>query len=171
MADYYTKFSLVLALKHPQHQQYAIELAAQAHAYRAEDQPVPDHFPAHLAEFLEAWSFETELEQEGLWLHSEEGGIDAVCAFIQHLLAQFDPQGNVSFEWSNDCSKPRVDAYGGGAAFITAYEIKTLSTGEWLNTVKQGSENEHLFNPHTDSRIHCGQSAEDDLVENTPCQS
>jgi len=60
------------------------------------------------------------------------GGVDAVCLFIQHLLQKFDPQGRVSLEWSHDCSKPRVDAYGGGAAFITATEIKTMSTAAWL---------------------------------------
>jgi hypothetical protein len=38
----------------------------------------------------------------------------------------------VTFEWSHDCSKPRVDAYGGGAAIITAKRIKTMSTCEWL---------------------------------------
>ena len=36
-------------------------------------------------------------------------------------------------EWSNDCSKPRVDAFGGGAAFITARKIKSINTGEWLH--------------------------------------
>jgi len=38
----------------------------------------------------------------------------------------------VEFEWSNDCSKPRVDAYGGGAVIITARKIKSMSTTEWL---------------------------------------
>jgi hypothetical protein len=61
------------------------------------------------------------------------GGVDAVCAFIQHLLQEFDQKGYVTFEWSHDCSKPRVDAYGGGAAFITAKEIKSVSTAAWLN--------------------------------------
>ena len=61
------------------------------------------------------------------------GGVDAVCAFIQHLLHKFDPKDYVTFEWSHDCCKPRVDAYGGGAALITAKEIKTMSTATWLN--------------------------------------
>ena len=61
------------------------------------------------------------------------GGLDAVCEFIQHLLQKFDPRGRVTFEWSHDCSKPRVDAYGGGAACITAKEIKSMSTAAWLN--------------------------------------
>jgi hypothetical protein len=48
------------------------------------------------------------------------------------LLQTFDPGGRVTFEWSHDCSKPRVDAYGGGAAIVTANEIKTMNTGQWL---------------------------------------
>jgi hypothetical protein len=38
----------------------------------------------------------------------------------------------VTFEWSHDCSKPRADAYGGGAALITAKNIKTMNTSDWL---------------------------------------
>ncbi len=60
-------------------------------------------------------------------------GIDALCSLIQHLLQKCDPKSHVTFEWSHDCSKPRLDAYGGGAAFITAQEIKTVSTAAWLN--------------------------------------
>jgi hypothetical protein len=52
---------------------------------------------------------------------------------VEHLLQKFDPKSYVTFEWSHDCSKPRVDAYGGGAAVITAQEIKTMSTVAWLN--------------------------------------
>ena len=69
----------------------------------------------------------------GLWLHSMYGGVDAVCAFIQHLPQKCDQKGYVTFEWSHDCSKRRVDAYGGGAAFITAKEIKSRNTAAWLN--------------------------------------
>ncbi len=28
---------------------------------------------------------------------------------------------------------------------------------------------EHLFSPHTDQCVYCGQSAKDDAIENTPC--
>jgi hypothetical protein len=69
----------------------------------------------------------------GLWLHTNSGGLDAVCVFIQHLLQRFDAAGHVTFEWSHDCSKPRVDAYGGGAALITARKIRTFKTAEWLH--------------------------------------
>jgi len=67
----------------------------------------------------------------------DDGGVDAACAFIQHLLEKFNPTGRVTFEWSFDCSKPRTDAYGGGAAIITVQNIRSMSTGQWLteNTV------------------------------------
>ena len=45
---------------------------------------------------------------------------------------QFDPRGSASLEWSHACSKPRTDAFGGGAAFISARNINSLSTAVWL---------------------------------------
>lgn len=135
MADYFTNFSFVLPLPSEFARGYAMELARQAEAMcQAEDKL--DSFPASLADVIEDWCFDTEPEAAphkcGLWLHSSNGGIDAVCAFIQHLLAKFEPEGCVGFEWSHDCTKPRTDAFGGGAAFITARKIKTMSTSQWL---------------------------------------
>jgi len=134
MADYYTKLSLLVPLPSQAAQQYALGLAEQAGTAMMEDDPLLDDFPVTLREVIEDWRFETQASDGwSLWLYSEDGGIDAVCAFIQHLLQKFDPQGRVTFEWSNDCSKPRVDAYGGGAALVTAGEIKTMNTAEWLH--------------------------------------
>jgi hypothetical protein len=135
MADYYTNFSLVLNLKDAAQQEYALDLAAKADRHCSEDEPLPSDFPESLAEVMEDWHFETEKDGDGIWLHSMYGGIDAVCAFIQHLLQKFDPKTCVKFEWSHDCNKPLVDAYGGGAAVITAKEIKTMNTSQWLDSV------------------------------------
>ena len=136
MADYFTNFSLVLNLANEAEQAYALDLAHKASLAQQGDE-LPDDFPKALVNLIEDWHFETDADNSGtthgVWLHSTSGGVDAVCAFIQHLLQKFDPQGKLSFEWSHDCSKPRVDAYGGGAAFITAKEIKTISTAAWLN--------------------------------------
>jgi len=136
MADYFTNFSLLVALPGEAAQQYATDLADQADRIQQDD-GVPEDFPASLRDVVEDWQFETVANQPadgwGLWLHSNNGGIDAVCAFLQHLLHRFDPDGHVALEWSNDCSKPRVDAYGGGAAFITARKIKHLNTRAWLD--------------------------------------
>jgi len=135
MADYYTHFSLVFTLPSQAAQTYALQLAGQASCIQQGDVP-PEDFPEGLAGVIEDWCFETAADTDegkpALWLHSSNGGIDAVCAFIQHLLQKFNLPEQVTFEWSHDCSKPRTDAYGGGAAIITAAEIKTMSTHAWL---------------------------------------
>ena len=140
MADYFTNFSVLLDLPDQAAQDYALDIAEEAASMRFKDDPpkLPPGFPASLVDVVEGWHFVTEAESSsnqgkyGLWLHSGNGGIDAVCCFIQHLLRRFQPAGCVQFEWSHDCSKPRTDAYGGGAAVITACKIKTMTTGEWL---------------------------------------
>ena len=136
MADYFTNFSLLMALPTEAAEKYAIDLAERAFRVHMGDES-PDEIPASLRDVAEDWQFDTDpgcpSSGWGLWLHSSDGGIDAVCAFIQHLLERFDPTGSVSLEWSNDCSKPRVDAFGGGAALITAKKIKSISTGQWLD--------------------------------------
>jgi hypothetical protein len=135
MANYFTNFSLVFTLPSQEAQAYALELASQAGSGFSGDQ-LPEDFPDEMASVVEDWCFETNADTDegkpALWLHSSNGGIDAVCAFLQHLLQKFDPTGRVTFEWSHDCSKPRTDAYGGGAAIVTAMKIKTMSTHEWL---------------------------------------
>ena len=135
MADYYTNFSLALRLPDAAAQTYALNLAEQACQSQFENE-VPEDFPAELRDHLEDWLFEVAAQtvdkQPGLWLHSQNGGVDSACAFLQHLLQKFDLPDPVTFEWSHDCSKPRTDAYGGGAAIVTAQEIKTMSTSRWL---------------------------------------
>lgn len=135
MADYFTNFSLILKLPNKGAQTIALDLAQQAQSIMHGDEKSVN-FPASLTEVVDDWQFETEAQDVqngfGLWLHSSSGGVDAVCVFIQFLLKKFDPDGGVSFQWSHDCSKPRIDAYGGGAAIITAKQIKSMGTGEWL---------------------------------------
>ncbi len=137
MADYFTNFSLLVQMPTEAAQTYALDLAERTFHIFLRDERPEDDFPSSLRDVVEDWQFDTDPSDPssgpGLWLHSSNGGIDAVCAFIQHLLQKFDPAGHVALEWSNDCSKPRVDAFGGGAALITARKIKHLNTGEWLH--------------------------------------
>jgi hypothetical protein len=135
VADNFTNLSLLVPLPSKAAQEYALDLAAKAGTAMLQDDPLLDDFPADLRDVIEDWRFEAQASASNdwsLWLHSADGGVDAICAFIQHLLQKFDPQGHVAFEWSHDCSKPRADAYGGGAALVTAWEIKTMNTGDWL---------------------------------------
>jgi hypothetical protein len=152
MADYYTHFSIVMKLPDVAAQQYALALHAKAESLTSGDE-VPGEIPTELHDNLDMWIFETEpggneLEPT-IWMHSENGGIDAVCDFIQHLLKKFTPQGYVAFEWANDCSKPRTDAYGGGAAFITAQEIYSMTTYEWINNLINKHSKQQCLTPVT----------------------
>ena len=131
MADYFTNFSVVLPLTKEQ-QEYALNLVKQVEAYRSDNQQLPVDFPESLRDEVENWPFDTELIKDGIWLHSMDGGQETACQFIQHLMQKFEFAPSMAFEWSHDCSKPRLDAFGGGAAFITKSEIKTFSTSEWL---------------------------------------
>lgn len=137
MADYFTNFSLILPLPNEAAQKEALDLAEQGSYAFLGDESLPEDFPEVLREVVEDWCFETVASDPsegcGLWLHSNNGGIDAACAYIQYLLERFNPNGHVCVEWSNDCSKPRTDAYGGGAALITSGEIRIITTREWLD--------------------------------------
>ena len=142
MADYCKKFSVTVELPTEAAQRYARELAEDAAGYFLRDDPLPADFPADLLHALEEasedsvdWRFETEKDDEGIFLHADYGGggPEVACMFIQHLLRKFDPTGVVAFEWSRDCIPPREDGYGGGAAIITAQEIKMMRTRAWLD--------------------------------------
>ena len=133
MADYFTNFSFILALASTEQQNNAIKLFLQMSAIQ-QGEDAPADFPASCKDAAEDCCFEVQADgPNALWLHSSSGGIDAVCAFVQHLVQKFDLKP-VTFEWSHDCSKPRTDAYGGGAAIIKADEIQTMNTSDWLRT-------------------------------------
>lgn len=131
MANYFTNFSFMIVVANPGQRDDALNLFLQMSAI-GQGEDIPPEFPAGLIEVREDCSFEADAEgPNSIWLHSDSGGVDGVCAFVQHLVQKFNLKP-VGFEWSHDCSKPRTDAYGGGAAYITAREIKTVSTAEWL---------------------------------------
>ncbi len=134
MADYFTKFSFCMTLPSKEAQQYALELHKKISDVR--DGDLDKDLPESLTDMdtIGDWQFETTpLDKNfGLWLHSEYGGVDAVCEFVSHLLEKFSPRSRVEFEWSHDCTSAKTDAYGGGAAIITAKKIRTMSTSQWL---------------------------------------
>ena len=138
MADYYTHFSFIVGLANAEQQASALELFRQMSALQQGDE-VPAEFPSALKEVADDCVFNLDpgSEPHELWFHSDTGGTDAVSAFVQHLLQKLGSTDVVTFEWSHDCSRPRTDAYGGGAAIITASEIKTFTTSEWLQAQLQ----------------------------------
>lgn len=136
MADYYTQFSFDLELPDEPALDYAMSLMAMADTLRwqsDEDRRTSTlDFPKELKDWLDDWSFEAVKEKSGIWIHSDYGGVDAACQFVQYLLDRFCIKEPVTFEWANSCTKPRLDAYGGGAVIITATTIKAFTTSEWV---------------------------------------
>ena len=53
----------------------------------------------------------------------------------------------------------------------SARHIETINDREEKTMKQPNKPRSHLFIPHTDQRIYCGKSAQDDAIENTPCGS
>lgn len=71
--------------------------------------------------------------KSNLYLHDEDGcpNLDALADLLQLFLLEFHPDHALSFSWADTCSKPRPDEFGGGAAVISASEVRFLHTSEW----------------------------------------
>lgn len=134
MADHYTKFCFEYRLPSAITREDAVALAQRGKRIREGDES-PDEFPEELQAHLENWVFDVEhadLQPNTLIVFSEEGGVEAAAAYVQHLLRRHDPLGRFGFEWCHDADKLTEDAHGGGAAIISADAIDYLYTGSWL---------------------------------------
>lgn len=132
MADYYTSFSAELPLTQAQ--------------WDAARQIVEQWDREELDEVGDEWrGFEIRFEQEGdqpvAWIYSLEGDPDHVILFVQLLAERAPVPGQWGFTWSHTCSKPRVDAFGGGAAVIdlSTGEIWDIDTYDWMTRAKESS--------------------------------
>jgi hypothetical protein len=69
-----------------------------------------------------------------VWFTDDAGDIDieALCALLCDFLRDWRPHQCICLEWANTCSKPRLDSFTGGAAFITHNTVEYHSTYDWL---------------------------------------
>lgn len=134
MADYYTKFSAIVENLTPDEAAWLHEQLDMNEDERFES----DSWPEWVRERNEfdiwpQFEFEFEDDDTQLWVYSRESdNIDQVAVLIQEFLSRYRPNEAWGMQWSNDCSKPRTDAYGGGAIFVTADKIEYQSSFEWL---------------------------------------
>lgn len=133
MADYHTHFSCLLDVGTSENAVRALALYANA----PEDE---DGF--HLSD-----GFLLSPQEEGgsqLWIRDDEtGDPERVIEFVLLCAEQFDIKGLWGFEYANTCSKPRFDAFGGGAHVIDMAARKTIgwvSTNEWLVCALAGDD-------------------------------
>ena len=134
MADYDTPFSCLLDVGTAENALAAHRLFIQSRLDDADrDEPLCSGFELTL--------------QEGdadhiLWIHDDvSGDVEQVIGFVLRLAQEFDLNGLWGFDFANSCSRPRVDAFGGGAHVIDLGRRKSMgwiSTQEWLAATLRG---------------------------------
>ena len=122
MADYFTSFSCLL------------EIGSAENAARAED--IRGAFAADLYRDEGGYpGFEMQVDHESglgvLWLYSDEyGEPEHVIRFVLRCAEAFDLTGLWGFCWGLTCSKPRLDAFGGGAQVI---DLGKQESVDWID--------------------------------------
>lgn len=120
MADYFTHFSCVLDVGSPAKATAAIELLDRLHL---EDEGADDPEYAGFA-----LSQQDGPEGSILWFHDDDGqgDIEGVIRFVLRLAEEIDLSGLWGFEVAYTCSRPRLDAFGGGAHVIDLGARKSI---------------------------------------------
>lgn len=127
MADYFTHFSCLLGVGSADDAAKALAL------YEA----LADQMDADTEGDI-GFQLEVQPESDGvwLWIHDDvDGDTNHVIAYVQHLAQELELTGLWGFKWVRTCSRPRIDAFGGGACVIdlASGEITaSITTGEWL---------------------------------------
>lgn len=127
MADYFTNFSCLLDVGTADNARRALEL------YRSFCDQLDKEEAATVGFAL---SIQPDDGGTTLWIRDEEtGDPEHVIAFVLQCAETLQLKGRWGFEWANTCSKPRLNAFGGGAQIIDLEaRCSTLwvSTNEWL---------------------------------------
>jgi hypothetical protein len=156
MADYFTRISFMVDLPSETLAQQALasieswrtalypetidaDAVDAVDAVGAEATALPERLRPFVGECL---GVEIRAEGHGLWVHDDGGGphLDLLAACLQEVLAQYHPTGVIEFEWANDCSKPRLDAFGGGAVAIWSDDMKWGQTSRLLEQFRAERE-------------------------------
>jgi hypothetical protein len=135
MADYYVKFACLLDVGSAQNAARAVAIREQLAAELKAAEDVSLGF-----EMVEL----NDRPSDGqLVLYSDDyGDTEHVILFVRRCAKQFGLTGKWGFCWSQGCSKPRVDAFGGGACLLdlsTGDVISDMTTGVWLEDAIDGA--------------------------------
>ncbi len=134
MADYFTHFSCLIDVGTSANAIRAIELFVQL---RDEDDLTDD--PRFSGFDL---SRQDGPDSSILWIHDDDSGdVESVIGFVLRVAADLDLTGLWGFEYANTCSRPRLDAFGGGAHVIDLGARTTIgwtNSNEWLAAALNG---------------------------------
>lgn len=136
MADYFTHFSCALDAGTPENAAQALDLHDRLIA-EDEAKGEPDHGGFALA-------LQDGPRTSVLWFHDDgQGDVEGLIAFVLRLAAEIDLSGLWGFTYALTCSRPRLEAFGGGAHVIDLAARKSvgwISTQEWLNAALDGAD-------------------------------
>jgi hypothetical protein len=127
MADYFTHFSCVLDVGTPDNAAEALDLYNQFHDEGQSEDPPSDGFLI---------SIQPEHGGTKLWMRDDTtGDPERLIQFVKRCAAQFSLTGRWGFQYANTCSRPRLEAFGGGAHVLdlgTGETIAWTYTNGWL---------------------------------------
>jgi len=128
MADYFTHFSCIIDVGTADKAARALALFQDLRAAE-QDADEPEFAGLTL-------SRQDAPEGSTLWIHDDEhGDVEAAIRFVLRLAEDLDLTGLWGFQYGLTCSRPRLDAFGGGAHVIDLGARKSngrTSTQEWL---------------------------------------
>lgn len=136
MADYFTQFSCVLDVGSADRAVAALDLFLRL---REEEEDADD---PEFSGF--ALSLQDGPGSSVLWFHDGgQGDVEGVIRFVLRLAEDLDLTGLWGFEYAHTCSRPRLEAFGGGAHVIDLSARKSvgwISTNEWLTAALNGED-------------------------------
>ena len=136
MADYFTHFSCLLDVGTAENALAAHRMFVQSRLADADrDEPLCSGFELSLQEGDAA---------HVLWIHEDvSGDVEQVICFVLRLADELDLTGFWGFQYALTCSRPRLDAFGGGAHVIDLGARKSIgwtSSQEWLAAALNGED-------------------------------
>ncbi len=136
MADYFTHFSCVLDVGTANKAIAALDLFQRL---REEEEDADD---PEFSGF--ALSRQDGPGSSVLWYHDDgQGDVEGVIRFVLRLAEELDLTGLWGFDFAHTCSRPRLEAFGGGAHVIDLGARKSngwISTHEWLTAALNGDD-------------------------------
>jgi hypothetical protein len=136
MADYFTHFSCLIDVGTPDKAVRALALLQELRA-ADKDADAPEVAGLTLVR-------QDAPEGSTLWIHDDNhGDVEAVIRFVLLLADELDLTGLWGFQYALTCSRPRLDAFGGGAHVIDLGARKSIvwtSSQEWLAAALNGDD-------------------------------
>ncbi len=128
MADFFTHFSCLLDVRTPENAARALDLYNRMMEENAAEDPSSEAF---------LLSIQPEHGGTQLWIRDDTtGDPQAVIEFVLRCAEEFGLTGRWGFQWANTCSRPRVNAFGGGAHVLDLGRRRTvawIATNGWLD--------------------------------------